>query len=338
MPCGRRACSCHAGLKFALSAVEESLGGVSTALPAHPGRGSLGAVPVELTERTGIWPMPWPPWPELEVLRDDSSAKGLTGRATEMAGQLTRIAEVTQIEGARSAELGPRGFILHLLPFEVAERFQGQVQARRRAWIFTSATLSVGEDFSHFPPGWVSEEAERCAFPAPSTSNDVVAVAAAGLPEPAAADFISALLDASLPLIDAARGGAFILFTSHRALAEAAMRLRALWNAASNVQLLAVQGEAPREQLLRGLSRGRGCGAARAPPVSGRRGREGHRVAVIIEKLPFASPEIPSSRRGSTHPAPRRQSLQGLSATGSGADVTPGCRPPDPQRGDSAWS
>ena len=42
------------------------------------------------------------------------------------------------------------GFVLGLLPFDIAARFAALVAARRAAWVFTSATLSVGDDFSHF--------------------------------------------------------------------------------------------------------------------------------------------------------------------------------------------
>ncbi len=115
-----------------------------------------------------------------------------------------------------------------------------------------------------------------------------------GLPEPADPQFISALLDASVPLIDAARGGAFILFTSHRALTEAAMRLRALWSAAGRRYRLFVQGEAPREQLLRGFRED--GDAVLLGTASFWEGVDVKGMAlrlVIIEKLPFASPEDP---------------------------------------------
>ena len=149
------------GLKFALSAVDDSLSGLTAALPARAGRTPWEECPADLTERTLDLAHAMSALAgELEALPEDSTVKGLTGRVSEMATQLTRIAAVSEIEGARSVELGSRGFVLHLLPFEVASRFQGQVQARRSAWIFTSATLSVGEDFSHFTTRLGLEEAE----------------------------------------------------------------------------------------------------------------------------------------------------------------------------------
>jgi len=284
------------GLKFALSAVDESLNSLGDALPARQGRTPWEECPPELTERTRDLAHAMAALSgELEGLPEDSVAKGLTGRVGEMAAQLTRIAQVQEIEGARSAERTARGFVLHLLPFEVANRFQAQVQARRSAWIFTSATLSVGEDFSHFTSRLGLEEAETVRIPSPfDFERQSMLWLPQGLPEPAAAEFVSAMLEACLPLIEAARGGAFILFTSHRALSEAAMRLRALWGVSGNRYRLFVQGEASREQLLRGFRED--GDAVLLGTASFWEGVDVKGTAlrlVIIEKIPFASPDDP---------------------------------------------
>jgi ATP-dependent DNA helicase DinG len=96
-----------------------------------------------------------------------------------------------------------------------------------------------------------------------------------------------------VPLIDAARGGAFILFTSHRALARAAQLLRERWAAEAPYNLY-VQGEQPREHLLKQF-REDGYGVLlgttsfwEGVDVKG----EALRL-VVIEKLPFASPDDP---------------------------------------------
>jgi ATP-dependent DNA helicase DinG len=290
------AASLDTGLKFALSAVEDSLNAMSAALPTRAGRTPWEECPPALTERTLDLAHAMSALAgELESLPDDSAAKGLMGRVAEMAGQLTRIAQVQEIEGARAAELSARGFVLHLLPFEVAKRFQGQVQARRSAWIFTSATLSVGEDFSHFTSRLGLEEAETVRIPSPfDFERQSLLWLPDGLPEPASPDFVGALLEASIPLIDAARGGAFILFTSHRALSEGALRLRALWSATGQRYRLFVQGEAPREQLLRGFRED--GDAVLLGTASFWEGVDVKGTAlrlVIIEKLPFASPDDP---------------------------------------------
>jgi ATP-dependent DNA helicase DinG len=285
-----------ANIKIALSAVEDSLNAVGNTLASRSGRTPWEQCPPQLTERAGDLAHAMSALAaELEALPEDSTAKGLTGRVVELAAQLTRIAAVTEVDGARSAERSERGFVLHLLPFEVANRFQAQVRARRSAWVFTSATLSVGEDFSHFTSRLGLEAAETVRIPSPfDFERQSLLWLPEGLPEPADPDFIPALLDASAPLIDAARGGAFILFTSHRALSEAARYLRAQWAATGKRYRLFVQGEAPREQLLRGF---RDDGdAVLLGTASFWEGVDVQGAAlrlVIIEKLPFASPEDP---------------------------------------------
>jgi len=284
------------GLKFALSAAEESLAGITTALPVRTGRIAWEECPPELAGRTRDLAHAMSALGgELEAAPEDDAAKGLTGRVMQVAEQLTRIAALEEVEGARSVELGSRGFVLHLLPFEVAGRFQSQVRARRGAWIFTSATLSVGEDFGVFTSRLGLGDAETVRIPSPfDFERQSLLWLPEGLPEPASPDFIAAMLGASLPLIDAARGGAFMLFTSHRALSEAAMRLRALWAAAGRHYRLFVQGEAPREQLLRGFREdGDAVLLGTASFWEGVDVKGAALRLVIIEKLPFASPEDP---------------------------------------------
>jgi len=283
-------------LKFALSAVDESISALSAALPSRPGRIPWEECPAQLTERTADLAHALSALgTELESAPEDTPARGLADRVAELAGQLTRIAQVHEIEGARAAELGPRGFILHLLPFEVAARFQTQIRAQRSAWIFTSATLSVGEDFSHFTSRLGLNEAVTVRIPSPfDFERQSLLWLPPGLPDPASQDFVSALLEASVPLIDAAGGGTFILFTSHRALSEAAMRLRALWGAAGRRYRLFVQGEAPREQLLRGFrDDGNAVLLGTASFWEGVDVKGAALRLVIIDKLPFASPEDP---------------------------------------------
>ena len=52
--------------------------------------------------------------------------------------------------GARTVAIHTRGFTLRLLPYDISRRFRALLTAHHSAWIFTSATLAVGEDFGHF--------------------------------------------------------------------------------------------------------------------------------------------------------------------------------------------
>jgi ATP-dependent DNA helicase DinG len=198
-------------------------------------------------------------------------------------------------EGTRTIELRSRGFTLRLLPHDVSDRFSALLQPGRVAWIFTSATLALGDDFGHFAGrlGLEGAPALRLASPFDYAQQSLLYLPPR-MPDPSEPDFADACVDAALPLIEAAAGGAFLLFTSHRALRRAALRLQLLL--LPTVPLL-IQGDAPREVLLR---RFRASGSAvllgsasfwEGVDVQGPALR-----LVVIDRLPFASPEDPLVR------------------------------------------
>jgi ATP-dependent DNA helicase DinG len=199
------------------------------------------------------------------------------------------------VPGARTVSTFGRGFALRMLPYEIASRFQAQLTQGRNAWIFTSATLAVGDDFSHFAGRLGLERAAALRLDSPfDYSRQALLYLPRGLPEPSDPGFGDAVIDTARPLIESAGGGAFLLFTSHRALRHAAQRLAGQLPA--ELPLL-VQGSAPREQLLR---RFRASGqAVLLGTASFWEGVDVQGPAlrlVIIDKLPFASPEDPVVR------------------------------------------
>jgi ATP-dependent DNA helicase DinG len=197
--------------------------------------------------------------------------------------------------GARTASTSTRGFVLRFLPYDIATRFRALLGAGQSAWIFTSATLAVGEDFSHFALRLGLDGAATARFESPfDYPRQGLLYLPRGLPAPADDAYGEAVVAAARPLLEAAGGGAFLLFTSHRALRAAAQSLERASPAAGP---LLVQGRAPREQLLR---RFRASGSAvllgtasfwEGVDVQGSALR-----LVIIDRLPFASPEDPVVR------------------------------------------
>ena len=199
------------------------------------------------------------------------------------------------VAGARTVSTHARGFALRLLPYEIASRFQAHLSQGQNAWIFTSATLAVGEDFSHFANRLGLDGAASLRLDSPfDFSRQALLYMPHGLPQPSDPGFGEAVIGAALPLLEAAGGGAFVLFTSHRALRDAAQRLSGTLPA--ELPLL-IQGTAPREQLLR-----RFRASGRAVLLGTASFWEGVDVQgpalrlVIIDKLPFASPEDPVVR------------------------------------------
>ena len=241
----------------------------------------------------------------LRCAGEETAAGALGDRAGELAASLERIAAIGEIEGARAIEITPARpprFALSLLPFDIAERFQALIEAHPCSWVFTSATLSLGEDFSPFTGRLGLDGCATLKIDSPfDYPRQSLLYLPARMPLPASPEFLPAVMAVAVELVEASQGGAFVLFTSHRALAAAAAlwRERRPWN--ESFRLL-VQGEAPREQLLREF---REDGSAvllgttsfwEGVDVKGSALR-----LVVIEKLPFASPDDPLVRARVEH-------------------------------------
>jgi ATP-dependent DNA helicase DinG len=229
------------------------------------------------------------------ALNDQSREPGIaqcSARSTELASRLHAVVHAEEHEGARSVELTQRGFTLSLLPFDIASRFAAMAGETRAAWVFTSATLSMGEDFAHFTSRLGLNDAETLAIPSPfDFETQALLYLPAQLPDPASPAHTGAVIDVAVPLIEASAGGAFVLFTSHRALQRAAQLLRDRWTLLADYPLL-VQGEAPREQLLRRFREtGNAVLLGTASFWEGVDVKGDALRLVIIEKLPFSSPD-----------------------------------------------
>jgi ATP-dependent DNA helicase DinG len=283
--------------------VERASQQLVAALPPRAGRFSLGEVGPQVTAAVDELSR------SLQILQntltelgDDSPLAQLSERAGDLVASLDRIATVDDIEGVRSVEVTQRGFSLSLMPFDIAARFLSMLQSRRCGWIFTSATLSVGEDFTHFTGRLGLLESPTLKIESPFNYElQSLLYLPTGMPEPASSGYVSKVIETALPLIDASRGGAFVLFTSHRALSQGAALLRACWSSGGPYRLF-VQGEAPRERLLREFRQdGNGVLLGTASFWEGVDVKGEALRLVIIEKLPFASPDDPLVRARIDH-------------------------------------
>ena len=232
-----------------------------------------------------------------ELSAADASDPGLRAaerRAGRLAESLAAILDAGGDDGLRWVEAARGGFTVAFTPFEVATRLGELMRAQGGAWIFTSATLAVGDDFSHFLGRIGAPTARSVRIDSPFDFETQARIyLPAGLPDPASRDYTGRVVTAALPLIEAAGGRSFLLFTSHRALAEGARALESLPGFGERYPVL-VQGEGPRESL---LSRFRELGnAVLLGTASFWEGVDvrGHALTlVVIDKLPFAAPEDP---------------------------------------------
>jgi ATP-dependent DNA helicase DinG len=186
-------------------------------------------------------------------------------------------------------ELTPRGFRCQRTPMDVSGPLREHRQRSLAAWVFTSATLTVDGGFAHLASRLGLEDPDSLVQPSPfDWQQQALCYLPKQLPDPAARGYGAALIATLRPVLEASQGRAFLLFSSHRALREAAEALR------GGPWPLFVQGEAPRASLLQRF-RESGNGVL----LGSASFREGVDVTgdalsvVVIDKLPFAAPDDP---------------------------------------------
>jgi ATP-dependent DNA helicase DinG len=195
----------------------------------------------------------------------------------------------------RWIDVTPYGFQLQASPLSVAPLFKRQVESTARAWIFTSATLAVGRDFTLYTQQLGLDNAATGAWDSPfDYSAQALLYVPRGLPAPNSLEHTEAVVDAALPLLQASGGRAFLLFTTLRALQHARERLAAAFERAGLDYPLLVQGDGSKSEL---LVRFRELGnAVLLGSASFWEGVDVPGAAlslVVIDKLPFAPPDDP---------------------------------------------
>ncbi len=183
-----------------------------------------------------------------------------------------------------------RSFMLHATPVDVSTLFRQRTDDFSSTWLFTSATLQVNQDFSHFANGLGIRDYQSGTWQSPfDYRRQSLLYLPGGMPEPSDAGYNRALIDAIRPVITASRGRAFLLFTSYRAMHAAEKLLQ------DTIEFpILMQGDHPKHQL---LERFRLAGDAvllgTASFWEGVDVRGEALSCVIIDKLPFASPGDP---------------------------------------------
>ncbi len=220
-------------------------------------------------------------------------------RAVELAQRLDAWKLPSDPDERASKVLWVEAFLqslqLHQTPLSIAPIFAKQREGTPRAWIFTSATLAVKNDFSHYSAQMGLQDAPAQTWPSPfDYGRQALLYVPTGLPEPNSIGYTDAVIDAALPVIEASGGRAFVLCTTLRAVRRAAERLREEFERRKLPWPLLVQGELGRTELLDQFR-----AAGNAVLVGSQSFWEGVDVrgdalsVVIIDKLPFAPPDDP---------------------------------------------
>ncbi len=211
-------------------------------------------------------------------------------RSSEYLDRLLMISENPPSDYISWFETTARTFTLRLTPLNIAVPFRRHTESGKKAWIFTSATLAVNKRFDHFQGQLGLEDADTGLWDSPfDYAKQALLYIPPGLPEPAAPEYTARVVESAVPVLQASRGRAFVLFTSHRALNLATELLQGRLE-----YPLLVQGSAPRPELLdRFRSIGNAVLLGTGSFWEGVDVRGEALSCVIIDKLPFASPDDP---------------------------------------------
>lgn len=211
-------------------------------------------------------------------------------RATLYRNRLKRLKDVSIPGYSYWYECNSRHFVLALTPLSVTDKFSEMMTDKPGAWIFTSATLSVKDQLHHFTERLGLNDAETLLLASPfDYANQALLCVPRFLPSPNERGGSRQLARMLRPVIEANKGRCFFLCTSHQMMRELAEEFRA-----SMTLPVLVQGETSKGQLLaQFVEAGNALLVATSSFWEGVDVRGEALSCVIIDKLPFTSPDDP---------------------------------------------
>ena len=230
-----------------------------------------------------------------EMLEDAAPAgEALTRcheRSVELAQECYKIAAAGEEDGVvRWVEVARRTFRIHETPLNIGQALSAYFGNENQTRVFTSATLSIDGDFTHFQQlAGLPENTLSKTWESPfDFFNQAVLYVPEGMPEPKEESFADAMFERVLPVLESSGGRAFVLFTSFRVMQEFEERL-----AEYDFNVL-MQGESNKRELLDDF-----VNKTNSVLLGTMSFWEGVDVpgralsCVIIDKLPFESPFDP---------------------------------------------
>jgi len=230
----------------------------------------------------------------LDILAERSkSLENCRRRCSNMIEMLQTFMERETEDLIQWLETRGQGFLLHQTPLDISAIFQARLAEHGCNCIYTSATLSVAGDFTHFTDQLGLSQTNAQSWSSPfDFQKQALLYLPQGMPEPGESIYTEAVINMALPVIEASQGHAFLLFTSHRAMNEAYRLL------AGRIDYpLLRQGDAPRSELLQSFRITKHAvllGTSSFWEGVDVRGKA--LSCVIIDKLPFAPPDDPVFR------------------------------------------
>ena len=190
----------------------------------------------------------------------------------------------------RWVEVRGMHFYLNQTPVNIAETFQQRLKTYNASSIFTSASLAVKADFNHFKNQLGLDNTATEVWDSPfDYAQQTALYIPTDLPEPNDRNFFEQFIERTIELLKLSDGHAFVLFTSYQALNRAAKRLQDEVN-----YPIFVQGHAPRSEMLNRFRQTNNAVLLGTNSFWEGVDVKGDALSlVIIDKLPFASPDDP---------------------------------------------
>ncbi|MGZ5046599.1 MAG: ATP-dependent DNA helicase [Usitatibacter sp.] len=229
------------------------------------------------------------------VRADECLARITDWREADARPKEDAYGETSAPDVVRWVEAYPQSAVLYVTPLDVGRIFRERISGAKRAWIFTSATLSVNGDFGHFQSEMGLAEAQTRSWPSPyDFANQALLYVPEGLPDPNSERYVEAVIEAAWPVVRASGGHAFLLFTSLRAMDRGHELLAARLRDEGLEWPLLLQGRGAKNELLERFRR-----SPNAILVGSQSFWEGVDVkgeqlsVVVIDRLPFNPPDDP---------------------------------------------
>lgn len=198
--------------------------------------------------------------------------------------------ETKKEDSIRWLEIRGHHLYFNQTPVNIAETFQQRLKDYDASSVFTSASLAVNNNFDHFSRQLGLEECSTEVWDSPfDYEKQTRLYLPLDLPEPSHSEFFDAFIEKTLELLSFSDGHAFVLFTSHFALNKAAEII------SEEIDYpIFIQGKAPRSELLNQFRETKHAVLLGTSSFWEGVDVKGEALSsVIIDKLPFASPDDP---------------------------------------------
>lgn len=211
-------------------------------------------------------------------------------RVLTQINQLNRVFDVSMPDHSYWFEASRYHLHINITPLNIAAKFKQLLAERDAGFVFTSATLSVNEQLTHFTDALGLTPAQSMMLASPfNYQQQALFCLPRYLPEAGSEQMPHALANLCLKIMRASKGRCFLLFTSYRVMNLVAEVLT------QQVDYpVYVQGQLSKRLLLEKFTRhGNAVLMGTASFWEGVDVRGDALSCVVIDKLPFSAPDDP---------------------------------------------